>query len=84
VYSELPDKFKRIILRPYVSPQHNQLRYSIRVRDSEKSLRRDALLKKIRHDLVNKIGLKEEQVHLTDPHPGSGRAGAAGDVSNPV
>jgi len=64
VYSELPDRFKRIILRPYVSPQHNQLRYSIRVRDSEKSLRRDALLKKIRHDLVNKIGLKEEQVHL--------------------
>jgi len=64
VYGELPDRFKRIILRPYVSPQHNQLRYSIRVRDSEKSLRRDALLKKIRHDLVNKIGLKEEQVHL--------------------
>jgi predicted RND superfamily exporter protein len=38
VYGELPDRFKRIILRPYVSPQHNQLRYSIRVRDSEKSL----------------------------------------------
>jgi predicted RND superfamily exporter protein len=65
VYSELPDRFKRIILRPYVSPQHSQLRYSIRIKDSEKSLRRDVLLKKIRHDLVNKIGLKEEQVHLT-------------------
>ena len=64
VYSELPDKFKRIILRPYVSPKHHQLRYSIRVKDSEKSLRRDILLKKIHHDLVHKLGLKEEKVHL--------------------
>jgi predicted RND superfamily exporter protein len=65
VYSQLPDKFKRIILKPYVSPQHHQLRYSIRIKDSEKSLRRDALLKKIRHDLVNNLGFKEDKVHLT-------------------
>ncbi|MGD2037513.1 MAG: MMPL family transporter [Desulfobacterales bacterium] len=65
VYGELPEKFRRIILKPYVSPQHNQLRYSIRVKDSEKSLRRDALLKKIRHDLVNELGIKEDKVHLT-------------------
>ena len=65
VYSELPDRFKRVMLKPYVSPKHNQLRYAIRVKDSEKSLRRDALLKKIRHDLVNKIELADEQVHLT-------------------
>jgi predicted RND superfamily exporter protein len=65
VYSELPEKFKRIILKPYVSPQHHQLRYSIRVKDSEKSLRRDALLKNIRHDLVNKLGIKEDKLHLT-------------------
>jgi hypothetical protein len=64
VYGELPEKFKRIILKPYVSPQHNQLRYSIRVKDSEKSLRRDAFLKKIRHDLVNKLGIKEDNLHL--------------------
>jgi predicted RND superfamily exporter protein len=64
VYSELPEKFKRIILKPYVSPKHHQLRYSIRVKDSQKSLRRDALLKKIRYDLVNRIGLSDHQVHL--------------------
>ena len=64
VYSELPEKFKRIILKPYVSPQHHQLRFSIRVKDSEKSLRRDAFLKKIRHDLVNKLGIKEDKLHL--------------------
>ena len=65
VYSELPEKFKNIILKPYVSPKHNQLRYSIRIKDSEKSLRRNALLTKIRYDLVNKLGLETKQIHLT-------------------
>lgn len=65
VYSELPEKFKNIILTPYVSPKHNQLRYSIRIKDSEKSLRRNALLTKIRYDLVNKLGLEKKQIHLT-------------------
>jgi predicted RND superfamily exporter protein len=65
VYSELPEKFKNIILKPYVSPVHNQLRYSIRIKDSEKSLRRNALLTKIRYDLVNKLGLEKKQIHLT-------------------
>jgi predicted RND superfamily exporter protein len=65
VYSELPKKFKNIILKPYVSPKHNQLRYSIRIKDSEKSLRRNALLTKIRYDLVNKLGLENKQIHLT-------------------
>ncbi|MGD9053297.1 MAG: MMPL family transporter, partial [Desulfobacterales bacterium] len=65
VYSKLPERFKRIIIKPYVSPKDNQLRYSIRVKDSEKSLRRDALLKKIRHDLVNELGIKEDKLHLT-------------------
>jgi predicted RND superfamily exporter protein len=65
VYAELPEKFKSIILKPYVSPRHNQLRYSIRVKDSEKTLRRDALIKRIRHDLVNKLGLEKKQIHLT-------------------
>jgi predicted RND superfamily exporter protein len=65
VYSELPEKYKNIILKPYVSPKYNQLRYSIRIKDSEKSLRRNALLTKIRYDLVHKLGLEQKQVHLT-------------------
>jgi predicted RND superfamily exporter protein len=64
LYNEFPDRFKSMVLNPYVSVEHNQLRFAIRVKDSEKSLKRDALLKKIRHDLVDKLGLKEEKVHL--------------------
>ncbi len=65
LYSELPEKFRNIVLTPYVSVENNETRLSIRVRDSEKSLRRNELLEKIRHDLVNKLGLKKERVHLT-------------------
>jgi predicted RND superfamily exporter protein len=64
LYGELPHRFKALVLAPYVSVQHNQLRFTVRIKDSEKSLKRNALLKKIRHDLTAKLGLKEENVHL--------------------
>lgn len=65
LFSEMPDKFKNMVLKPYVSVEHNQVRVSARVRDSEKSLKRDKLLKKIQHDLTNKLGLKKEHVRLS-------------------
>ena len=65
LYSEIPEDYKVTLIRPYVSVPHNQLRFSIRVRDSEKSLRRNELLKRIQSDLVNTLALKSENVHLT-------------------
>jgi predicted RND superfamily exporter protein len=65
LYSELPEKFRDMVLNPYVSIPNNQLRFSIRVKDSEKSLKRDLLLEKIRADLQNRLGLKGPQIHLT-------------------
>ena len=65
LYSEIPDSFRDIVLKPFVSVEHNQFRFSIRVRDSEESLKRDRLLKQIRHDLTHRLGLKPENVHLS-------------------
>jgi len=65
LYSDLPEKFRDLVLTPYVSVAHNQLRYAIRVKDSEKNLKRNLLLKKISRDLVEKLGLKAENFHLT-------------------
>lgn len=65
LYSEIPDRFKEMVLTPYVSIAHDQVRFSIRIMDSEKTLKRNKLLKKIRDDLVDKPGLNKEQVHLT-------------------
>jgi len=65
LYSELPAEFKNIVLKPYVSVENNQVRFSIRIIDSEKSLKRNELLKRIHNDLIGKLGLKEKNVHIT-------------------
>lgn len=65
VYKRLPEKVKAQILDPYMSKDGNQIRFSIRVIDSDKNLQRDALLKKIKSDLINKFGLEQNQVKLS-------------------
>ncbi len=65
VYSEIPDEFKKIILTPYVSVENNEVRFAVRIIDSDKNLQRDSLLKKIKRELVGELGLKKEHVHLT-------------------
>ncbi len=65
LYSELPDEFKNIVLTPYVSIEHNQVRFSIRIKDSEKTLKRNEFLKRMQHDLTVKLGLNKDNVHLS-------------------
>jgi len=65
LYSELPERFRYMVLTPYVSVEHNQLRFAVRIKDSAESLQRDVLLKKIRRGLAEKMGLKPDQFHLT-------------------
>jgi len=65
LYSETPKVFKAMLVRPYVSVEYNQARFWVRVRDSEKTLRRDALLKKIRAELTGVLNLDAENVHLS-------------------
>ncbi|MEE9303939.1 MAG: MMPL family transporter [Thiotrichaceae bacterium] len=64
LYSETPDEFKTILINPYVSVEHNQARFWVRVRDSQKTLRRNELLKKIKTNLPGIIDLDAEKVHL--------------------
>lgn len=64
LYSEIPAKFKKL-LNSYVSVEHNQVRFLVRVRDSDKSLQRNKLLQQIRRDLTGKLGLKPEHFNLS-------------------
>ena len=64
LYNELPERFRKIVLNPYVSVENNQVRYSILVRDSDPALRRNELLKKIRSDLKDKMGLTEDRFQV--------------------
>jgi ABC-type transporter lipoprotein component MlaA len=64
LYSEAPERIKTLLIRPFVSVEHNQARFWVRVRDSEKTLRRNELLKRIRADLAGNLALDPGQVHL--------------------
>ena len=65
LYTELPDHFKEMVFDPYVSIPNDEIRFSIRIIDSDKSLRRNALLKKIRYDLNHDLGLDPAEFRLT-------------------
>ncbi|TET87854.1 MAG: RND family transporter [Sulfurovum sp.] len=58
LYQTLPQKYRDIILSPYVNIKHNQARFSTRIVDSNEALRRNTLLEKITYDLS----------HMIDPH----------------
>jgi hypothetical protein len=64
LYTQLPDKFKDMVLTPYVSIPDSQARLTVRIKDSLKGLKRDSLLKKIMFDMKSKLGLQENQVRL--------------------
>lgn len=63
--SFIPEDLRDQLVRPYLSEDGNQVRFSVRVIDSDKNLNRNELLTKIRTDMENNFGLQPEQVHLT-------------------
>ena len=65
LYKKVPQDVKEALFDPYISKDGNQLRISFRVFESYPNLKRNELIKKIKKDLVEVIGLKESQVKLT-------------------
>ena len=65
LYKKLPKEIKQSLIQPYMSEDGNQLRYSIRVFESDPSLQRNVLLERIQRELTSKMGLEEGQLHLT-------------------
>ena len=66
VYQKLPQKYRDVILTPYVNIDNNQLRFTTRIIDSNEALRRDALLKKIKDDLMHIIDPNVATVQLSN------------------
>ena len=65
LYNELPESFAKIILKPYVDIEHNQVRFALRIKDSDPDLRRARLIEEIRTGLSTKLGIPKEHVHLS-------------------
>ncbi len=59
-----PD-IKRILLDPYLSEDGKQLRFNVRVIDSDKTLSRKELLERVGGDVENKMGYAGDRFRLT-------------------
>ena len=66
LYNNLPQKYKNILLKPYLDIEHNQVRFTLRVIDSMPGLRRDRLLKQIQREIHTKLGVKKKNIHLAN------------------
>jgi hypothetical protein len=64
LFDKIPDKLRQMLVNSYVSVENNQVRISVRIKDSMPSLKRNELLKKIRADLTGSLGFESEDVHL--------------------
>lgn len=64
LYNRVPAQIKSTLFDPYLGPDGNEVRFSLRVIDSDKNLNRNDLLKKIRQDLITNFDLEPEQLRL--------------------
>lgn len=65
LYNELPEEFAALIVKPYLNIENNQARFYVRIVDSDPTLRRDDLLKKVQKELSENVGVPPENVHLS-------------------
>lgn len=65
IQQKLPDGIGDILVKPYLNEELDQIRISVRVMETSHTLKRDQLLKDIRHHLVDELGFEAGQVHLS-------------------
>ncbi|MDR2790982.1 MAG: MMPL family transporter [Campylobacteraceae bacterium] len=51
IYEKLPEKYRDMILSPYISIENNELRFTMRLIDSDPNLKRNELIQKADEDL---------------------------------
>ena len=66
LYKKLPERYKDLILAPYINIENNEARITMRIVDSNPSLRRNELLNKINTDLRDIIQNKETTYKLSN------------------
>ncbi|MCW8935003.1 MAG: MMPL family transporter [Gammaproteobacteria bacterium] len=65
IYKRVPHEMQQALFTPYMLLDGNQLRFSLRLFESDKNLQRNKLIEKIRLDLMNKFNIQAEQIQLT-------------------
>ncbi len=62
VPAAVPDDLQDTLLTPYISEEHDQARFSIRILETMPELRRQELLDRIHNHLTTELGYSEDQV----------------------
>ncbi len=65
VRKRVPDEIATDLVSPYLSDDSNQVRFSVRVIETDPSLNRKQLLASIHDYLLNEMQFEDKQVHLT-------------------
>ncbi|MBA6346710.1 RND family transporter [Colwellia sp. BRX8-9] len=65
LYTKMPKEFRDVTITPYLDLENSQVRLTTRIMDSNKDLRRDALLKKISQELAVEADIEPDNVHLS-------------------
>ncbi|AJC91288.1 efflux RND transporter permease subunit [Campylobacter subantarcticus] len=69
LYENLDEGFKKQVLTPFVSVENNELRFSVRMLDSNPNLRRDVFLKQLEKDLNELLQNDNVQVQISGIMP---------------
>jgi len=64
-YKKLPQNLHETLFTPYISTDGNQLRFSLRIIDSDPHLQRQLLQDTIQSHLINELHLSDDQVHFS-------------------
>ncbi|MFW6147830.1 MAG: efflux RND transporter permease subunit [Thermodesulfobacteriota bacterium] len=62
INKKIPEEIRSQVVDPYISIDHNEARFSVRIIDSMENLRRDALLEKITTNLNKKFADSDNRV----------------------
>jgi len=65
LYSRIPETLKESVLIPFISIAENELRFNVRVPESDKNLRRNELLQRLETGVQEQFGFTDEQVQVT-------------------
>lgn len=64
LYTKIPEEYKKVVIDPYINIKDNEVRFSMRIKDSFPNLRRNDLLIELNND-ISKIVEKEGSAKLT-------------------
>lgn len=65
IYNQLPESAKAILFSPYLSEDGDQIRFSLRIFESNKSLKRNQLIATIKQGLASEFDLQPQQIKVT-------------------